>query len=153
MKLSDVFRNYFDVRRELVEAVSDLTQEQLDWVPPGHTNSIGWLLAHIAEAEFWWIRVVAEQEIPYSKEAFAPFEQAKTLDEIFPLLEENHAAMKAWLDKATVEQWDEVSYDVPKRDRQVSMRWIAEHVIEHQARHRGQIFMMMHMQGLPVPRV
>ena len=35
----------------------------------------------------------------------------------------------------------------------VSKRWLVWHVVEHQARHRGQIFMLMRMQGIEVPDV
>jgi len=31
--------------------------------------------------------------------------------------------------------------------------WLAWHVVEHQARHRGQIFMLLRMQGIEVPDV
>jgi uncharacterized damage-inducible protein DinB len=34
-----------------------------------------------------------------------------------------------------------------------SKRWLVWHVVEHQARHRGQIFMLMRMQGIEVPDV
>ena len=59
----NIFTNYIQIRKELVEGVKNLTREQLDWTPPGHENSIAKLLAHIAEAEYWWIHVVAEGKV------------------------------------------------------------------------------------------
>lgn len=153
MNLADIFSNYFEVRQELVSTVTGLTQEQFDWVPLGHSNTIGGLLAHISETEFWWIRVVARREIDYESADFSAYERASRLVEIMSLLEDSLSFTKTWLQDCLLKDWDSVEYDVPGHDRTVSMRWLAWHVVEHQARHRGQIFMMMRTQSLDVPNV
>ncbi len=151
MKLSDIFSNYFTARAELVKAMKDLSQQQLDWTPPNHPASIGKLLAHIAECEYGWVTCVA-----LKKEAnpdFTTFEKAKTLPEILALLDQYHSEFTEYLKTEDVEDWDQVFYQLPGHDEKVSKRWLVWHVVEHQARHRGQIFMLMRMQGIEVPNV
>ncbi len=150
MKLSDVFSNYYTIRKELLDGVRNLTQEQLDWSPPNHKNTIGYLLGHIAGCEHWWIEGVARGSIDYQGDRF---DNARELPEILDLLDEQFRVFSGWLARETTDDWDEVFYEVKGRDEKVSKRWLVWHVVEHQARHRGQIFMMLRMQGLDVPDV
>jgi len=148
MKLIELFPNYFVVRQELVEFACRLTQDQLDWVPPHHSSSIGRLLGHIAETEYWWISILALQKEAYSESVFERFEKARTLKELVPLLEETLGDFTEFLRREDVEDWDKIHYDYPKYDVYVSKQWLVWHVVEHQARHRGQILMLMRMQGV-----
>lgn len=153
MKLSDIFSNYFEVRTEMTDGTRSLSEEQLAWTAPNHKNSIGYLLAHIAEAEYWWVTIVAlkkESSDDYSSDRF---EKKMPSEAIFSLLDEYLAETKSFLESHDSDDWDKISYKVPGRDKSVSLRWLAWHVVEHQARHRGQIFMLMRMQGLNVPHV
>lgn len=153
MNLADLFSNYFTVRKEMVKAVKNLSWQHLEWTPPNHTNSIGSLLAHIAETEYWWITIVAEQKVDLEKADFERFSKVRSLVEIVTLLDEYLAETRAYLVREDSSDWDDVFYDVKGRDESVSKRWLVWHVVEHQARHRGQIFMLMRMQGLDVPDV
>lgn len=153
MNLSDFFSNYYTVRAEMLDAVKNMTQEQLDWKCPQHSNTVGKLLAHIAEAEYWWITIVAAQKVAPSKKAFERFETARTLEETMALLAETLGDTREYLEKEGIEDWDEVFYEVKGRKEKVSKRWLVWHTVEHQARHRGHIFMLMRMQGLDVPNV
>ena len=151
MKLADFFSNYFTVRRELVKAVQSLTQSQLDWTPPNHPASIGKLLAHIADCEYFWISCVALQK--EAKPDFTRFEKARTLAEITALLDQYHTVFTEYLNTEDIEDWDRIFYLIPQSTEKVSKRWLVWHVVEHQARHRGQIFMLMRMQGIEVPDI
>ena len=153
MKLSELFSNYYTVRAEMVDAVRNLSQSQFDWHPPDHTNSIGRLLAHIAETEYWWISIVAQKKTSPTEADFDRFEKARQPDDILALLDKYLAETRTYLEREEIENWDDVFYDVEGRDTKVSKRWLVWHVVEHQARHRGQIFMLMRMQGVDVPHV
>ena len=153
MKLADLFSNYFTVRNEMIKAVENLSRQYLEWTPPNHTNSIGSLLAHIAETEYWWITIVAEQKVDLDKADFDRFSKGHSLAEILSLLDEYLVETRAYLEREDSTDWDSVFYDVKGRDERASKRWLIWHVVEHQARHRGQIFMLMRMQGLDVPDV
>ncbi len=150
MKLADFFSNYFTIRLEMLEAVKGLTQEQLAWKTASHPNSIGGLLAHIAECEYYWIDVAALGKDGQGD--FERFEKAQTKADILTVLEEGSATVSDYLHQEDMDDWDEVFYDVEGGEK-VSKRWLVWHVVEHQARHRGQIFMLMRMQNLEVPHV
>jgi len=153
MNLSELFSNYYTVRAEMVDAVRNLSQSQFDWRPPNHTHSIGILLAHIAESEYWWISIVAQKKSSPAEADFDRFEKARKPADILALLDEYLTETRTWLERERVEDWDDIFYDVEGRDKKVSKRWLIWHVVEHQARHRGQIFMIMRMQGIDVPNV
>ena len=148
MNLADIFSNYFEVRDELVEAVKDLTLEQLTWCAKDHPNSIGWLLAHIAETECWWVECVVQGL--YDRPTKAEFE---AFDSMPALLDKYRAVFEEYLKSESTDDWDDTTYEIKKYDEHVTKRWLAWHVVEHQARHRGQIFMLMRMLGLTVPHV
>ena len=152
MKLSDIFSNYDTVRQEMREAVSGMTQEQLDWRTEMHPWSVGDILRHIVETEAWWVECVALGR-DWCDEDEEPFREARTLDQIFEILDRYFDVTWKWLDSETSDDWDEKFYLIKEVGEKVSKRWLSWHVVEHQARHRGQVFMLMHMQGLEVPSV
>jgi uncharacterized damage-inducible protein DinB len=154
MKLSEFFSNFFDVRKQLIDMTKNLTQEQLDWSPPGHPAKIGKLLAHIADCEYFWVAQVATGKDP--EPDFTRFDNASTWDEIKPLLDETFDIMKEYLESEDIENWQTVKYDFTDKkgkNHHFTKEWLIWHVVEHQARHRGQIMMMMRTQGLDVPDV
>jgi len=151
MKLLDLFSNYFTVRAELIAAVRNLTPEQMAFTAPNHPNSIGWLLVHIAETEYWWIADVALGQADHSR--YETFKPDMNLPDVLTLLDEMHELTRHYLDVTELEDWDTIFYPIPDRAEKVSARWLVWHVVEHQARHRGQVFMLLRMQGLDVPHV
>ncbi len=160
MQLADFFSNYFTVRKELVAGVEKLTPEQLAWKFDQHPATIGQLLAHIAEAEAWWIQTVATDGCEYTPGMFERFEQWGSRENCLALLDETLEITTRYLEGASVADWDQVFYrvkgvrdDGETFDYKVSQRWLVWHVVEHQARHRGQIFTLMRAQGLEVPNV
>jgi uncharacterized damage-inducible protein DinB len=150
MKLAEFFSNYFTIRLELVEAVKELTQEQLDWKPGNHPNSIASLLIHIAECEYYWIEVAARGKAGAG--GFKRFETARQKEDILGLLDEGFQTLSCFLQEEDIDDWDRHFYEV-EGGEEVSRRWLVWHVVEHQARHRGQIFMLMRMQNMRVPHV
>jgi uncharacterized damage-inducible protein DinB len=151
MKLEDFFSNYFTVRAELVKAVEKLTPEQLAWKAPDYPNTLGWLPAHIAETEYWWITVVALEKD--KNPDWDRFGESKPIHELLTMLDETFRETESFLQSDSIEDWDRVFFQIPNHDEKVSLCWLVWHVVEHQARHRGQIFMLMRMQGIEVPSV
>ncbi len=151
MKLDSIFSDYFTVRNELVQAVMGLTAEQLAFNAPGHPASIGSLLAHIAETEHWWIRQVALGGEDSTEGASG--ETDLTLGDLLTRLNDCFEMTGEFLHEQSTDEWDILFFAVPGRDEKVSLRWLVWHVVEHQARHRGQIFMLLHMQKIEVPNV
>ncbi len=148
MKLSELFSKWESVRSQLIDAVRPLTKEQLDWLPEGGLNSIGDLLRHIAETENWWFGHL----IMGNEYADIIKDQVPDLEGIFHELEKSHARVLEILQKETIDSWENIQYKLPN-DEMIKLRVIVWHVFEHEARHRGQIFMMMRLQGIAPPRV
>lgn len=148
-----MFSNYFEVRTEMTDGTRSLTEEQLAWTAPNHTNSVGKLLEHIAETECWWISIIAAKSITEEEADLEGFEKKMSTEKLFSLLEKYFLETRKFFEANDSSSWDTIMYDVPGRNKSVSLRWLAWHVVEHQARHRGQIFMLMRMQGLDVPSV
>jgi uncharacterized damage-inducible protein DinB len=127
-----------------------MTVSQLDWVPEGGKNSIGDLLRHISETELWWFGNVILGNDNYkdlTKEA------APDIDSILTHLEKNHELVIQVLEKETTDTWTGKKFRVEWRDEDLILRDIVWHVAEHEMRHRGQIMMMMRLQGIVPPVV
>ena len=137
MRLDNLFSNYFEVRREMLEAVCELDQAQLDWQCPQHPNTIGGLLRHIAEIECWWTHCVALGRA-CSDSIESEFKRATTLPEILELLHRYHEEFAGFLRTHETQDWDRRRYTIERTGESIGMRWLVWHVVEHQARHRGR---------------
>jgi len=149
VKLSELFSDWERIRKEMVNAVRPLTKAQLDWKPEGGLNSIADLLRHISEAELWWFGNVILSKKNYRN---LTAEMAPDIDSILTELERNHEYVTEVMHSMTIENLDG-KYRRPKSDEVLSLKDIAFHTFEHEARHRGQIFMLMRLQGIAPPNV
>ena len=141
------------IRAELREVVSDLTVEELSKrVLPG-AHQIGNLILHIGEAESGWIHeIVAGKELDDEAKKFAHWYDTTETD----------FAGKGYTAKECVEKIDKISqmsreilveftdkdleklfgYDRNGKQIEVSLRWVLNHLIDHEANHKGQISML-----------
>ncbi len=149
MILADLFSHWETIRSEMIDGVSALTQEQLDWIPTGWKNSIADLLRHISEAELWWLGNVVLKENNY-RDLTATL--APDLKAIIKELEISHNYVLDVLKSKTFDNFKEI-FQIPGSEKKQSFQWILWHTIEHEMRHRGQIFMLMRMQGITPPNV
>ncbi len=150
VKVSELFRQWKVVRSEMIDAVRPLTVEQLDWLPEGGKNSIGDLLRHISETEHWWFGDVVLGGGTYRD---VTRDMAPDIDTIIKTLEHSfHEYTLKVLESHRVSDF-ESKYKIPGEDYQVTLLWVCQHVFEHECRHRGQILMMMRLQGMTPPNV
>ncbi|MCX6827987.1 MAG: DinB family protein [candidate division Zixibacteria bacterium] len=149
MKLSEIFSDWERIRLEMIEGVSSLTQDQLDWIPEGGKSSIADLLRHISEAELWWFGQVVLEKARYRD--LTP-KMAPEITSIVNELQESHKFVLEALEINTVDDWNKKKYS-PRPEEVLSLKDIAWHTIEHEMRHRGQIFMLMRLQGIKPPNV
>lgn len=144
-----------EVREQLSDAVKDLSDKEISAKFTPNSHSIGQLILHNAEAEWWWIDcVLAEKELDE--------EVAKR--EVFwdVLLDEDFAA-KNYSAEFCIETADKVRnscqetlkkfgdkdlekyFGFNKKDGrriEVTLRYILHHLIDHEAQHKGQILML-----------
>jgi uncharacterized damage-inducible protein DinB len=148
-RLRDIFSHWDVICAELIDGVGSLTQKQLDWIPPGGLSSIGDLLRHISETELWWIGNVVLKNFNYRDltSTLAP-----NLNAIIGELQISHNYTIDLLNSKTVDCLNE-TYRIPEISQSYSLGWILWHTIEHEMRHRGQIFLLMRLQGITPPHV
>ncbi|MBZ9753414.1 DinB family protein [Deinococcus sp. HMF7604] len=135
-------------RLTTLQAAAGMTQAELDAVPPGLTNSVGMLLAHLAAVHRIYQTMTFEGHDPYDDEAFAAHRPALDLGEAAQLSVRGHDL--AWYEadlEATLtdtlrqlaardDAW--LSEPVPA-DPRMNHHWAWFHVMEDEVSHRGQI--------------
>ena len=142
-----------EVRAELRDIVSDLSDEELAGRILPNAHQIGNLILHLGEAEASWIHsIVAEKELDEEAKKFAHW--CDTTERDF--------AEKGYSAKVCIERIDKISqmsreiladfadedlekiYVLKKPDKEVhlSLRSILHHLIDHEATHKGQISML-----------
>lgn len=144
-----------EVRGQLRKAVKDLSNEEVAARFTPNAHSIGQLILHNAEAEWWWIQcVVAElklDEDEAKREAYWDI----LLDEEFAAkgysagfcmneIDRVRTVCLETLKKLTDEDLDRYfGWDKQDGTRiEKTLRWILHHLIDHEAQHKGQILML-----------
>jgi len=151
-----------DVRKVTLSGIKDISKEQLFEKPLGNEFPIGSYLMHLAECEIFWLEVLSGITQPedlkkrsYYDVWYDAFKDASPplfAIEISEYHEVMNEARKNLLDyMATMKdsELDEmVTFKSGSGERTFSKKWIIYHLIEHEAHHRGQMFMLMRMAGM-----
>lgn len=144
-----------EVREQLSDAVRDLSNEEISAKVSPDFHSIGQLILHVAEAEWWWLKCVAAEKDLDEEEARREAFWDILLDEDFAsrnysaefcINGANNVREKCFevLKEFSDEDLDRV-FGFDKKDSsrmEVTLRWILHHLIDHEAQHKGQIFMI-----------
>jgi uncharacterized damage-inducible protein DinB len=149
MNSFDVFGNWQATRLGLYQALDQLTDEQLNFVPHAGLWSLGETARHIAEVEAGWLGQVVWRET--DKWVSFPAEQYNTIAAVKQLLEEVHNRTLVFLEGKTAADLDQV-VDLPWGGA-TSVGWVIWHVLEHEIHHRGEIYLMLGLQGMEAPDV
>jgi uncharacterized damage-inducible protein DinB len=144
-----------EVREQLRKAVKDLSNEEISAKFTPNAHSIGQLILHNAEAEWWWIKCVAAGEELDEEEAKREAFWDVLLDENFA--SKNYSAefcidaadkvratcletLKNFEDEDLEKYFGWNKHDGTRIEK--SLRWILHHLIDHEAQHKGQILML-----------
>jgi uncharacterized damage-inducible protein DinB len=132
-------------------ALRSLTDEQLDWKPQGWHSSARDLAVHMCNVEWVWIyRNALRLE---SWDTRWKSKEFRTWPELLAYWENVHAASTDWLMNTPMSELDK-QYALPYDQSPLApLHWIVNHVIEHEIHHRGQLFMLMRMQGINPPEI
>jgi uncharacterized damage-inducible protein DinB len=149
-----------EVREQVREAVSEISTENLGRLAFPEAHSIGGLVLHIGEAEWWWMNcVIAGHELTEADAATSFWDVLKEpqrvaqnsysaqfcLDEIGRIRDETRARLRSYDD----EQLDKIfKFERKGTTHELSLRWILHHLIDHEAQHKGQILMLKRLLGL-----
>jgi uncharacterized damage-inducible protein DinB len=137
-----------DVRAITKRCVEGISQTALDWSPVPAANSIGTLLYHIALVEADWLYVEAlAQPFPDNIVALLPYDSRDASGHLTVVTGVSIAEHLARLDAVRAHflaAYSAMSPDAFRHARRmpdydVTPEWIAYHLIEHEAGHRGEI--------------
>jgi uncharacterized damage-inducible protein DinB len=147
MKLVDLFPYWLESNDLLLRAIAGLSAQDLEWVPPGGRNSIGWLASHIA---LLYNRDIRQRLLGEPRMLPEPWQPA-TAREITAALAELHSSLQAYLRAAGPETLRETRTAAGMRPAPV--RELLWNVLIEELHHRGQIFMLLRMRGLEPPGI
>lgn len=147
-----------ETRRRTLSYVDGISQDGLYFDPPGQRHSVATLLYHIAVFEVDWLyidilggeydmerrlpkcppRVAAHLPYPLLMEdrSYTPV-SGEPLD---VHLERMSVIRKAFLDVFTEFSLEDFRTLRPTEDDPVTAEWVVEHLAQHEAEHRGQIW-------------
>ena len=143
-------------RRELLQQLEGLTPEQLSWHPSDDVESIGTQLLHVAAIEWSW---VFEDIFGRPGEEYSGWEEALPIRLGLPQvsgrpLEDYLATMNQVRDDAFAALRALTDDDLPKLrpeqpaepdSGQYTIDLIFFHLVEHEARHAGQVELMVRL--------
>jgi len=148
-----------EVRSQLTEAVKVIPDELIGKPPFLGAHSIGGLVLHIGEAEWFWIQmVVGGHELSDEVKNSVYWD---VLDDVERVARNNHSTEFCLREVYNIRnQTREVLFSLNDSDldtiipyerggtvREHSLRWILHHLIDHEAQHKGQILMLKRMMG------
>ena len=149
-----------DVRKETLAGVSHLSKEQLFQAPVEGESSIGSYMMHLGECDLSWLEILSGAEQPADLKKKCYFdkwfdvpdpEPPKKPLEINEYLETIAATRKNFLEYISTlddtELEKEVTIQRKSGERKIKKKWIIYHIIEHEAHHRGQMFMLIRKAG------
>lgn len=150
-----------DLRLVTLKGIDHLTDEQLFKQPVEGEYPVGAYLMHLAECEIYWLEVLSgiKQPDDLKKEAYydvwfdsykkpEPPQSPPAKEDYMKVLEKSRKNFFDYIsgmeDKNLEETITRKSND---REIQISKKWIIYHIIEHEAHHRGQMFMLIRKAG------
>jgi len=152
MNADQLFGHWDFVRQGLLQALDQLTYEQLQFTPRPELRTIGAIASHIASAEDgWFLYIVWHETAQWPADL-----RCSSVAALKELLGRVHDRTKAYL--ATI------SADAPAPSEvdqaialpwgpQMPLRWVIWHVLEHEIHHRGEIYLMLGLLGMEAPDV
>lgn len=148
-----------EVRGQVCDTVRQMNVEKLGRPPFLGAHSIGALVLHIGEAEWWWIQCVVAGHQLTDEDKKAPFWDVLDdpdgfilrgytadfcLQEIEKIRNQTRDLLYSYNDK-DLERI--ISFERHGETHNYNLRWILHHLIDHEAQHKGQILMLKRLMG------
>ena len=149
-----------EVRRQVAVAVKTIPDDQIGNPPFLGAHSIGGLVLHIGEAEWFWMKMVVsghqlteeDKKAPYwdildDVEAVARngYTTEFCLKEIEKIRNQTRDVLFGYNDK-DLERL--ITFERDGKTTEYNLRWILHHLIDHEAQHKGQIFMLKRLMAI-----
>jgi uncharacterized damage-inducible protein DinB len=149
-----------EVRRQLVVAVKSIPDDQIGKPPFLGSHSIGGLVLHIGEAEWFWMKMVVGGHQLTEEDKKAPcwdilddvdsvarngYTTEFCLNEIDKIRNLTRDVLFSYNDK-DLERI--ITYDRQGETTEYNLRWILHHLIDHEAQHKGQILLLKRLMAI-----
>lgn len=130
-------------QRSIIEKISGLSDEQINWVPKGSKNSIGILLDHLTGAERGLIHQMIFG-IEVHRDRDKEFEsKTRSVKELVKNYQETAEESQKLLTKKLSDE--NLLEERMRRDTKRTVLWALVHVLEHNNYHIGQINLILAM--------
>jgi uncharacterized damage-inducible protein DinB len=144
------FLQYFsNVRERTLKVARCIPADKVDWAPRAGQFTLGDLLRHLAVTErYMWAENVNGRQSRYTSHGK---EFGATLQEIIALLERLHAEslpLFAQLSEKDLQK----KCTTPGGTQITTWKWLRA-MAEHEAHHRGQIYLYLNILGVPTPPI
>ena len=149
-----------EVRRQVAVAVKAVPEELIGKPAFLGAHSIGALVLHIGEAEWFWMQMVVarhelteeDQKAPYwdvlddiERVARNGYTIEFCLSEIEKIRNQTRDVLFSYNDK-DLERI--ITYERRGETTEYNLRWILHHLIDHESQHKGQILMLKRLMAL-----
>ena len=149
-----------EVRRQVAVAVKTIPDDLIGKPPFLGAHSIGGLVLHIGEAEWFWMKMVVSGQQLTDEVKNAPYWDI--LDDV------DRVARNGYTAEFCLNEADKIrnltrdvlfSYNDKDLERiitferkgettEYNLRWVLHHLIDHEAQHKGQILMLKRLMAL-----
>ena len=120
------------------QAIEDLPQEALDWIPGPEINSLSILMTHTAGAERYWIGDVIGRDDSNRMREDEFHVKGISAEKLSNRLDEILAHSRNVLAGLTLEDLEAICTS-PRDGRKLTVAWSLAHAIEHTALHLGHM--------------
>lgn len=143
-----------EVREQLFNAVKEVPDEAIGRIAFPGAHSIGALVLHIGESEWWWMQhILLGQELtehvrqaPYWDVLKDPdgFERKGfTTEFCLQEIEKMRNQTREGLSSRSDDDLERITpFERGGERYEYSLRWMLHHLIDHEAQHKGQILML-----------
>lgn len=150
-----------DVREETLRGIEGLSKEKLFQAPVEGEFPIGAYIMHFGEVDAYWYSQLTGKQMPedITKRVYdncwfdcppENYNPPKSVIEVQEYLDAIAATRKILFDYMDNMKDEELEEEVrrKKNGEPLTKKWIIYHLIEHEAHHRGQMFMLVRMGKL-----
>jgi uncharacterized damage-inducible protein DinB len=146
---SDFSHYWRRVRGRTLELAKYVPDDRVDWSPGPGAMTIGDSLRHLAVTERWlFVEVARGGQCAYV--SHGP-ELGRSLLDIVGLLSRLHAESVAIIEALNADDWQR-SIVAPGGATLPAWKWLRA-MVEHEAHHRGQLYLMLRLSGTSTPPI
>ncbi len=125
---------------DILAAVDPLKDEEINWVHPPLSNTIGILLRHIAASERYWIGEVAGGRAMHRVRSTEFGREHLSKAPLVGELRRAHAEVREVVQKLTgADLTTEIEVELRGSRRRATRAWAVMHSVQHTGYHLGQI--------------